>query len=169
MSFKHKLIHKIAHQFLKVYNNYFYGLYRNKYKIHDDFLFNGFDIRFIGDGEIICDGNSYVGLGSRFSSNKGNSIQIGKNCAISHNVRIYTGTYDSNFDFNSSTHIPEKYNNVLIGDGVWIGLNVVILPGVVIGNNTVIGANSVVSKSIPENSIASGIPCKVIREKKSVY
>ena len=78
MSFKHKLIYKIVHHCLKIYNNYFYSLYRNKYKIHEEFIFNGFDIRFIGDGEINCDGNSYIGLGTRLSSNKGYSIQIGK-------------------------------------------------------------------------------------------
>ena len=51
-----------------------------------------------------------------------------------------------------------------MGDNVWIGGNTVILPGVTIGNNVVIGAGSVVSKDIPDNMIAVGNPCKVIRE-----
>ena len=46
-------------------------------------------------------------------------------------------------------------------DGVWIGFNVVILPGVKIGKNSIVGANSVVAKNIPENSIVSGIPAMV--------
>ncbi|MBU3840973.1 MAG: sugar O-acetyltransferase [Candidatus Ruminococcus intestinipullorum] len=53
---------------------------------------------------------------------------------------------------------------VTIGNDVWIGGNVVILPGVTIGNNVVIGAGSVVTKDIPDNMIAAGNPCRVIRE-----
>ena len=51
-----------------------------------------------------------------------------------------------------------------MGDNVWIGGNTVILPGVTVGSNVVIGAGSVVSKDIPDNTIAAGNPCKVIRE-----
>ena len=53
---------------------------------------------------------------------------------------------------------------VRIGDDVWIGGNVVVLPGVTIGDNVVIGAGSVVNKDIPSNSVAVGNPCKVIKE-----
>lgn len=51
-----------------------------------------------------------------------------------------------------------------VGDNVWIGANVSVLPGVTIGTNTIIGAGSVVNKDIPEGVIAAGIPCKVIRK-----
>ena len=54
--------------------------------------------------------------------------------------------------------------NVIIKDNVFIGNNVTVLKGVVIGQNSVIGAGSVVTRSIPENVIAGGIPCKVLRE-----
>lgn len=53
---------------------------------------------------------------------------------------------------------------VTIGDNVWIGGNTVILPGVHIGSNTVIGAGSVVSKDIPDWTVAAGNPCRVIRQ-----
>lgn len=53
---------------------------------------------------------------------------------------------------------------VYIGDDVWIGANVVILPGVHIGNDVVIGAGSVVTKDIPDHTVAMGVPCKVVRE-----
>jgi len=52
---------------------------------------------------------------------------------------------------------------VVIGNDVWIGGNSVICPGVHIGNGCVIGAGSVVTKDIPDNTIAAGNPCKVIR------
>lgn len=53
---------------------------------------------------------------------------------------------------------------VTIGDNCWIGGDVTIMPGVTIGSGSVIGAGAVVSKSIPENSLAYGVPCRVIRE-----
>ena len=51
-----------------------------------------------------------------------------------------------------------------VGENVWIGGNVFILPGVTIGDNSVIGAGSIVTKDIPANVIAVGNPCKVLRE-----
>ena len=50
-----------------------------------------------------------------------------------------------------------------IGDNVWLGANVTVLPGVTIGKNSVIGAGSIVTKDIPENVVAVGNPCKVVR------
>ena len=58
--------------------------------------------------------------------------------------------------------LKEVFGNV--GENVWIGANVVVLPGVTIGENSVIGAGSVVTKDIPANVIAFGSPCKVYRE-----
>ena len=53
---------------------------------------------------------------------------------------------------------------VVIEDHVWIGSNVTIMPGVTIGENSVIGAGSVVTRDIPANVVASGVPCRVMRE-----
>lgn len=53
---------------------------------------------------------------------------------------------------------------VHVGSHVWLGANVVICPGVSIGDNCVIGAGSVVSRDIPANSVAVGVPCRVLRE-----
>lgn len=61
---------------------------------------------------------------------------------------------------------------VKIGNNCWLGANVVVCPGVTIGDNCVIGAGSVVVHDIPENSVAAGNPCRVLREigeKDSVY
>ena len=57
-----------------------------------------------------------------------------------------------------------QYNkSVHIGENVWVGANSVIVPGVTIGKNSVIGAGSVVTKDIPENVVAVGNPCRVLR------
>ena len=52
---------------------------------------------------------------------------------------------------------------ITVGNNVWFGGNVVVLPGVTIGNNVTIGAGSVVTKDIPDNVVAVGNPCKVIK------
>ena len=52
----------------------------------------------------------------------------------------------------------------MVEDNVWIGGGVIILPGVTIGRNSVIGAGSVVTRSVPGNSLAFGNPCKVVKE-----
>jgi acetyltransferase-like isoleucine patch superfamily enzyme len=53
---------------------------------------------------------------------------------------------------------------IKVGNNVWIGGNVVVLPGVTIGTNVTIGAGSVVTKDIPSNTIAYGNPCRVVKE-----
>ena len=53
---------------------------------------------------------------------------------------------------------------ITVGNNVWIGVGSTILAGVEIGDNTVIGAGSVVTKSIPENVVAAGVPCRVLRK-----
>ena len=75
---------------------------------------------------------------------------------INHNERINIGK-DGEAPYKTYA-LP-----VTIGNNVWIGGNVSILPGVTIGENCVIGAGSVVTKSIPNNKVAVGNPCKVIR------
>jgi maltose O-acetyltransferase len=91
---------------------------------------------------------------------------------IASNVQIYTATHpvptDKRLvsDWNPELGIP-YFNTyalpVAIGNNVWIGGGVIILPGVTIGDNSVIGAGSIVAKSIPPNSLSAGNPCRVIR------
>lgn len=66
---------------------------------------------------------------------------------------------DGSFSFCKTRTAP-----VTIGDDVWIGGGAILLPGVTIGNNVVIGAGSVVTHSLPDNVVAFGAPCRVIRE-----
>ena len=66
---------------------------------------------------------------------------------------------------------PEERNKnieyalpIKVGNNVWIGGNVVVLPGVTIGNNVTIGAGAVVTHDVPDNVVAAGNPCKVIKK-----
>ncbi len=88
-------------------------------------------------------------------------ITIGKNCLFAPNVTITTTGHPVHPDLRSMGMYSFP---VEIKDNVWLGCNVVIHPGVTIGENSVIGSGSVVTKDIPANVIAAGVPCKVIRE-----
>ena len=89
-------------------------------------------------------------------------MKIGDNAQIAPNVSIYTAGHPVHPDSRNSGY--EYGIAISIGDNVWIGGNTCILPGVTIANNVVIGAGSVVTKDIPDNVIAAGNPCKIIRE-----
>lgn len=88
-------------------------------------------------------------------------VKIGKNVMIAPNVSIYTAGHPLHPDSRNSGY--EYGIPVTIGDNVWIGGSVTIVPDVHIGNNVVIGAGSVVTKDIPDNAVAVGNPCRVIR------
>ena len=89
-------------------------------------------------------------------------IFVGDNVMFAPNVTITTGTHPIHPILRSK---KAQYNlPVHIGNNVWIGAGVTILPGVKIGDNTVIGAGSVVTKDIPANVVALGSPCKVFRD-----
>ncbi|MGN6436929.1 MAG: acyltransferase [Agriterribacter sp.] len=93
-------------------------------------------------------------------------IEIGKNCLIAANTQIMdSNAHELSFD-NVSNRINThgKPRPVFIEDNVWLGANVVVLPGVRIGAGSVISANSVVSKDIPANCIAVGNPATVVKQ-----
>jgi acetyltransferase-like isoleucine patch superfamily enzyme len=90
-------------------------------------------------------------------------IVIEDDVLLGPNVSIYSSTH--NFEDITQPVKEQGYNvsGVLLKKGCWVGVNSVILPGVTIGQNSVIGANSVVTKDVPDFSIAVGSPAKVIR------
>ncbi len=89
-------------------------------------------------------------------------VKIGDNAFIAPNVAIYTAGHP--LRASERNQGLEYARPVTIGNNVWIGGNVVILPGVTIGDNCVIGGGSVVTKDIPPYSLAVGNPCRVIRK-----
>lgn len=115
-----------------------------------------------------CDYGTHIEVGRNFFANYNCTIldvakvKIGDNCMLAPNVAIYTAGHPLHPDTRNTMY--EYGIEVNIGDNVWIGGNVVICPGVTIGNNCVIGAGSVVTKDIPDWSLAAGNPCKVIRK-----
>jgi len=135
------------------------------------------------DTPFYCDYGKHISMGSNVIININctfvdcNKIEIGNNVLIASNVQIYTATHPVEMQerlvegwvANEATPYFRTYAlPVKIEDNVWIGGGVIILPGVTIGRNSVIGAGSIVNKSIPENSVAYGNPCRVVRAVKSI-
>lgn len=111
--------------------------------------------------ELIIDSGSIIGNFNHIYATK--SIYIGKNVLTADKIYI-----SDNLHTYENIHIPvmhqpiKQINEVSIGDGTWIGENACII-GVKIGKNCVIGANSVVTKDIPDFSVAVGIPAIIIK------
>ena len=115
-----------------------------------------------------CDYGYNIEVGENFYSNHnlvildaakvcfGDNVFIGPNC----------GFYTAEHPINAAERNLglEKTRPIYVGDNVWFGGNVVVLPGVKIGSNSVIGAGSVVTKDIPDGVIAVGNPCKVLKK-----
>ena len=89
-------------------------------------------------------------------------ITLGKNVHITDGVRFETHD-GGTLLFRNQIPDLEITKPIVVGNDVYIGNNVIILPGVTIGNNVVIGAGAVVSKDIPDNSVAVGVPARVIK------
>lgn len=88
-------------------------------------------------------------------------IIVGSRTLFGPNVQIYTATHPVNYLERSSG--LEFGKSIRIGEDVWIGGGAIICPGVKIGDRTIIGAGSVVTRDIPDDVMAAGNPCRVIR------
>lgn len=114
-----------------------------------------------------CDYGYNIILGEHFFANTNlvildeAKVTFGDNVFIAPNCAFYTVGHALNpTERNADTQYAYP---ITIGNNVWIGGNTVVLPGVTIGNNVTIGAGSVVTKDIPDNALAVGNPCRVIR------
>lgn len=116
---------------------------------------------------IILIGNN-TSIGEDYHITAINQIQIGNNVLMGKKITI-TDNAHGKADLESIFNPPlkralETKGPVIIEDGVWIGDKVTILPNVTIGRNSIIGANALVSKDIPANCVAGGVPARVIKE-----
>lgn len=91
-----------------------------------------------------------------------NEINIGKHALIGPKSGLYGAIHP--FDVEARNEGIEKAKTINIGDGAWLGGRVTVVPGVSIGKHSVIGAGSVVTKDIPDDVVAVGNPCRVIRK-----
>ena len=114
-----------------------------------------------------CDYGYNIEVGDNFFANHnmiildGAKVIFGDNVFIAPNCGFYTAGHP--IDSERRNEGLEYAYPIIVGNDVWIGAGVHVMPGVTIGDNVVIGAGSVVVKDIPSNSVAVGNPCKVIR------
>ena len=115
-----------------------------------------------------CEYGTHIKLGDKFFANHNcvmldvAPITIGNNCLFGPNVSLYTAGHPIHPSTRNSGY--EYGKPISIGDNCWIGGSTTIVGGVKIGNNVVIGAGSVVISDIPDNVVAAGNPCRVIRK-----
>lgn len=105
---------------------------------------------------------SGLGINSLIQEN----VEIGNYVMMGPNVSIYTKNHKTSLEKPMIFQGFEEAKKVIIKDDVWIGSNVIILPGVTIESGAIIGAGSVVTKDVLKNTIVAGNPAKVIKERK---
>ena len=141
-----------------------------RYEILKEFLGECYEDTLI-EPTFRCDEGYNTFIGKNFYANYGltildyDKVIIGDNVKFGPNVTLSTATHDLDYRIRNSdgdgdiTGAPIK-----IGNDVWLGASVTVLPGVTIGNHAVIGAGSVVNKDIPDDCVAVGVPARVIKK-----
>ncbi|GFZ40211.1 sugar O-acetyltransferase [Bacteroides nordii] len=164
-----------AKRLLKELNNTDYADVKSKKNILQQ-LFGRVGKNIHVDIDFHCEYGKHIFIGNQVIINMNctfvdnNIIEIGDNVLIASNVQLYTATHSTKVyeriveDWDKGMEICKTYAlPIKIGNGVWIGGGAIILPGVTIGENSVIGAGSIVTHSIPDNCVAVGNPCRVIK------
>jgi acetyltransferase-like isoleucine patch superfamily enzyme len=121
-----------------------------------------------------------VGLANTILNLSSGSISIGDNCIFGYNVMLLTGKHQFingrraslRKDYNKnwgggSEEVPESGFDIIIGEGTWIASGAIVTGGCKIGNNVIITAGAVVTKDIPDFSIAGGVPAKIIGDTRN--
>ena len=117
-----------------------------------------------------CDYGYNIEIGENFFANHNciildcAKVTFGDNVFIAPDCGFYTAGHP--LDYERSNQGLEYAYPITVGNNVWIGAGVRVMPGVTIGDNVVIGAGSVVTKDIPSNKIAYGNPCKIVKDNK---
>lgn len=150
--------------------NHFYTSFRLRIKIskNSDVTINK-DVKFdrkcfltARGGAIIIDTGCRFNRGIMINADIGGTIRIGKDCIIGPGVILRTANHRFSKLDKPIRHQGHKTSDITLLNDVWLGANVVVLPGVEIGKGCVVGAGAVVTKSLPDYAIAVGVPARII-------
>lgn len=163
----HQVMHRLSQEALRITMNL-----NNTYHTHEEIValmseltgrkvdetFSMFPPFYTDCGKNMIFGKRvFVNSGCRFQDQGG--IVIGDDVLVGHNCVIATLNHNEN---------PEQRGNLLpkpvrIGDKVWIGANVTILPGITVGEGAILAAGAVVTKDVPARTVVGGVPAKIIK------
>lgn len=130
-------------------------------------LFTSVGAEAVVEPPLHCDYGFNVSVGERFYANVGcvfldcAPIEIGERALLGPGVHLYAATHT--LDAETRRQGLEYALPITIGDDVWIGGGVIVLPGVTIGDRAAIGAGSVVTHDVPADTVAAGNPCRPLR------
>jgi len=135
----------------------------------DGYCTFSFAARFSDRPTLIVGNNTRIGHSNAFLIGK--EIRIGNHCLFAGNVSVFDSSghpTDPTKRLLRYPSEPDRVRPVVIGDNVWIGAYVMIMPGVTIGDNSVVAAGSVVRDSVPPNTIVSGNPAQPVRSLRPI-
>jgi acetyltransferase-like isoleucine patch superfamily enzyme len=123
------------------------------------------DVSFRNGERISIGERAHIGSGCSIWAGDGHGrVDIGEDALFGPEVFVTASNYRA--DLGAPIMLqPREERDVAIGRDVWLGARVIVLPGVRIGDGTVVGAGSVVTRSLPEQSIAVGAPARVVRQR----
>lgn len=125
-----------------------------------------FEAIFVTDGAALHLGEGTTMVEAFFNFHEPFEIRLGKDCLISGQVSFSVSDMHTIFDLETKRRINPG-RSIEVGDHVWIGAAAQIMKGAKIGSGSIIGSRALVTKEIPENCIAAGVPAKVIRRNVS--
>lgn len=126
-----------------------------------------------GDFDFVCHGSSTVNIGDNTSSVdtkifiKNSSLACGIDCMFSSEVLIQTSDQHGIIDLTTGESLPHVGQSIKIGDHVWLGRRTTLAPNSKVGSGSIVGTGAVVVGEIESNSIAVGVPARVVRENVS--
>ncbi len=159
-------LHMVARQLLHAYNISLPAEEDKRREIMRN-LFGKLGDNFVIRPPFYCDYGCHIFAGDRLFINYDctildcNEVHIGNDVLFGPKVQIYTAYHPTDPALRLTGQ--EQAAPILIGNNVWIGGGVIVCPGVSIGSNVTIGAGSVVTKDIPNNVVAVGNPCRVVK------
>jgi acetyltransferase-like isoleucine patch superfamily enzyme len=147
-----------------------YGSLRITLSGSDNFIRVGAETA-LGDMHVICTEGSYVSLGygtqsaggAEIQARNGGSVDIGEGGLLAYAVRIMTDDMHEIYDLQTNEPVNGFAGRIRLGPRVWLGLESVLIGDLVIGADCVIGTRAVVTRDIPANTVAAGMPARVVR------
>lgn len=154
-------------RFTSIFSNWRVWYFQRILKIMD----KGGNPSMIGPNLYIARGNKlHLGSGCRINENVHlEKVTLGNDVLIAPNVSILSRMHEfSRTDLPMSMQGYKEEEQVTIHDDVWLGRNVVVLPGVTIGKGAIVAAGAVVTESVAEYTIVAGVPAKIIKYRKDI-